>query len=79
MSVTAGEPMNGAIIFIDDAHTFSGAQIALAWAVRALLQNTPYHIVCVCTSRTRDAIQATAGEIKISKQNQTQKTPVISG
>jgi glycosyltransferase involved in cell wall biosynthesis len=54
--------VNSPIVFIDDAHTFGGAQIALAWAIRAILRNTNERIVCVCTDRTRKAIQEIAGE-----------------
>ena len=44
--------MEQLIVFVDDAHAFGGAQIALAWGVRALLRNTEERIVCVCTPRT---------------------------
>ncbi len=50
------------IVFIDDSHTFGGAQIALAWAVRAILQNTEFPVVCVCTGRTQAAVTEIAGE-----------------
>lgn len=50
------------IVFIDDAHTFGGAQVALAWAIRVILRNTPQRIICVCTARTKKAIQEIAGE-----------------
>lgn len=43
-------------VFIDDAHTFGGAQIALAWAVRAIIRNTERKVVCICTTRTKEAI-----------------------
>ena len=57
-----GEGLGQPIVFIDDAHTFGGAQIALGWAVRAILRNTAERIVCVCTPRTRAAVEAIAGE-----------------
>ncbi|MHB1701291.1 MAG: glycosyltransferase [Acidobacteriaceae bacterium] len=53
---------SGPIVFIDDAHTFGGAQIALSWAIRALLRNTEESIVCVCTSKTRQVVAEIAGE-----------------
>jgi hypothetical protein len=49
------------LVFIDDAHTFGGAQIALACGIRVILQTTEDSVVCVCTTRTRQAIQAIAG------------------
>lgn len=53
------------IIFVDDAHTFGGAQILLAWAMRTLLSQCPAQpIVCVCTSATRDAFKKIIGEGK---------------
>ncbi len=50
------------IAFIDDAHTFGGAQVAMGWAIRVILRNTSERIVCVCPARTRRAIQEIAGE-----------------
>jgi glycosyltransferase involved in cell wall biosynthesis len=49
------------VVFIDDAHTFGGAQIALGATVAALLSETEDTIVCVCTARTWTAIQTIAG------------------
>ena len=51
----------GLISFIDDAHTFGGAQVALAWAVRVLIRNTEARVLCVCSSETQDTIQKIAG------------------
>jgi glycosyltransferase involved in cell wall biosynthesis len=50
------------IVFIDDAHTFGGAQIAMAWAIRVLLRNTTESIVCVSSSATWKAVAQIAGE-----------------
>lgn len=44
------------IVFVDDAHTFGGAQIAMAWAIRTMLKLRPQSVVCVCPAATRDAI-----------------------
>lgn len=53
------------IIFVDDAHTYGGAQIALGWAIRALLRYRPDRaIVCVCTPASRETIQRFTGEDK---------------
>lgn len=50
------------IVFIDDAHTFGGAQIAMAWAIRTLLRNTSYRLVCITTQKTKEAVEEIAGE-----------------
>jgi glycosyltransferase involved in cell wall biosynthesis len=47
------------IVFIDDAHTFGGTQTALAWTIRLVLE---IPVLCICTSRTRAAIEAVNGE-----------------
>lgn len=49
------------IVFVDDAHTFGGAQIALAWAIRTILSETGDQVLCVSTDRTRQAIEEVAG------------------
>jgi glycosyltransferase involved in cell wall biosynthesis len=49
------------IVFIDDAHTFGGAQIALAWAIRSVLRHLPQPVVCICTAATREAIRPITG------------------
>lgn len=49
------------IVFVDDAHTFGGAQIALAWAIRTILSETEDRVLCVSTGRTRQAIEEVAG------------------
>jgi glycosyltransferase involved in cell wall biosynthesis len=48
-------------VFVDDAHTFGGAQIALAWAIRAILHRFPQPIVCICTQPIQEAIQKITG------------------
>lgn len=48
-------------MFVDDAHTFGGAQIALAWAVRITLQHLPTSVICVCPPNTRTAIEEIVG------------------
>lgn len=51
------------IIFVDDAHTFGGAQIALGWAIRSLLSQRPAPtVICVCSPSARKAVQPIAGE-----------------
>ena len=50
------------IVFVDDAHTFGGAQIAMAWAIRAVLHHAPQPVICVCPAATRDAILPMIGE-----------------
>ena len=50
-----------AIVFIDDAHTFGGTQIALAWTVYTVLNRTDIPVLCVCTARTRKAIEEVVG------------------
>ena len=53
------------IVFVDDAHTFGGAQIALGWAIRAILhQCHTQPVVCVCTPATREAVKQITGEDK---------------
>jgi glycosyltransferase involved in cell wall biosynthesis len=51
------------IIFIDDAHTFGGAQIALACAIGVLLDDHEICIVCVCAPATEEAVR------KVAKDN----------
>jgi len=62
VSETGGEHKLQPIVFIDDAHTFGGAQIALAWAIRAVLHRLPQPVLCICTATTREAIQQIAGD-----------------
>ena len=50
------------IVFVDDAHTFGGAQIALAWGIRAIVSNTGHSVVCVCTASAAEAIRDIAGQ-----------------
>jgi glycosyltransferase involved in cell wall biosynthesis len=50
-----------AIAFIDDARTFGGAQIALGWAIRAILRKTSWRIVCVCPTALRQAVEGIIG------------------
>jgi glycosyltransferase involved in cell wall biosynthesis len=50
------------IVFVDDAHTFGGAQIAMAWAIRTVLRHRPQPVVCVCPAATRDAILPIIGK-----------------
>jgi glycosyltransferase involved in cell wall biosynthesis len=53
------------IVFVDDAHTFGGAQNVLGWAIHTLLCHCPAQpIICVCTPATREAIQKITGEDK---------------
>ena len=52
----------GSIVFIDDAHTFGGAQVAMAWAIRVLLWNTEESIVCVSSAGTWKAVLQIAGQ-----------------
>jgi glycosyltransferase involved in cell wall biosynthesis len=54
--------MTAPIVFIDDAHTFGGAQIALAWAIRAIMRNADQKVVCICTARTKEAIIRIIGD-----------------
>lgn len=49
------------IVFIDDAHTFGGAQIAMAWGIRVVLRDTSESIVCVCSNLTREAVEEVVG------------------
>jgi glycosyltransferase involved in cell wall biosynthesis len=46
------------IAYVDDAHTFGGAQIAMGWAIRAILRHSSLSVVCVCTAQTRDGIRS---------------------
>lgn len=57
-----GRGTKAPIVFIDDANTFGGAQIALAWAIRAIMQNTDQKVVCICTARTKEAILRIVGD-----------------
>ncbi len=57
-----GSVKSGPIVFVDDAHTFGGAQIAMAWAIRVLLRNTTESIVCVSSPATWKAVVQIAGE-----------------
>lgn len=50
------------IVFIDDAHTFGGTQIALAWTIRLVLLKTEIPVLCVSTPRTRAAIETVVGD-----------------
>jgi|GEM_PF-5963726 len=51
------------IIFVDDAHTLGGAQIALGRAIRAILsQCSTSTVICVCSPSTHKAIQPITGE-----------------
>jgi len=63
---------NPPLVFIDDAPTFGGTQIALAWTIQIVLSRTDLPILCVCTARTRAAIEAVAG---IHPRLQFQKAP----
>ncbi|WP_175528939.1 glycosyltransferase [Granulicella pectinivorans] len=49
------------IVFIDDAHTFGGAQIAMGWGIRSIICNTSERVVCVCTEKTRRAVEEIVG------------------
>jgi len=53
-----------ALVFVDDAHTFGGAQIALGWAIRAVLRLCQQPVACVCTAATCEAIKEITGEDK---------------
>lgn len=48
---------NAPFVFIDDAHTFGGTQIALGWTIRVVLQHTDANVLCICTNRTRAAVE----------------------
>ena len=61
MNRSNGESWLPPFVFVDDAHTFGGAQIALAWAIRAILHRFPQPVVCVCTQAIREAIQQITG------------------
>lgn len=52
----------GRFVFIDDAHTFGGTQIALSWVIRTVLTETDASVVCLCTERTREAVEKINGE-----------------
>jgi glycosyltransferase involved in cell wall biosynthesis len=60
--MTSARDMPGSLIFLDDAHTFGGAQIALGHAIRAVIEHTNLEVTCVCTVRTRLAILNIIGE-----------------
>jgi len=62
VSETGSEHKLKPIVFIDDAHTFGGAQIALAWAIHAILHRLPQPVLCICTAATREAIRQITGE-----------------
>jgi glycosyltransferase involved in cell wall biosynthesis len=49
------------IVFIDDARSFGGAQIAMARAIAAISSNTQVRIVCVCTPQTRIGVEKITG------------------
>jgi len=49
------------LVSIDDARTFGGAQVALAWAIRAVVRETSWRVVCVCLPRLRQMIEDFAG------------------
>ena len=55
------QEQNPPLVFIDDAHTFGGTQIALAWTIQIVLSRTDLPILCLCTARTRQAIEAVVG------------------
>jgi glycosyltransferase involved in cell wall biosynthesis len=57
-----GSGAERSIAFVDDAHTFGGAQIAMGWAIRAILRHSPLSVVCVCTVQTWDRIRPLAEE-----------------
>ena len=57
----AEQPENPPIVFIDDAHTLGGTQIALAWTIQVVLTKTEIPVLCVCTVRTRRAVEAVTG------------------
>jgi glycosyltransferase involved in cell wall biosynthesis len=61
MNRTGGVGKVQPIVFVDDAHTYGGAQIALAWAIRAVLHHCSRPVICICTAATRDAIQPLTG------------------
>lgn len=50
------------IAFVDDAHTFGGAQIAMGSAIHAILRHSSLSVVCVCTAKTWDGIRSLTGE-----------------
>ncbi len=52
---------NPPLVLIDDAHTFGGTQIALAWTIQIILSRTDLPVLCLCTPRTRSAIEAVTG------------------
>jgi len=53
------------IVFVDDAKTFGGAQIALGWGIRSLLLHFPgVEVVCICSPLTRKAILRSTGAIE---------------
>jgi glycosyltransferase involved in cell wall biosynthesis len=70
--MTQGPAHGNLIVFVDDAHTFGGAQIALAWAIRTILSETGDRVLCVSTGRTRQAIEEVAG---ISKRLEFMECP----
>jgi len=49
------------IVFIDDAHTSGGAQVALCLAIGAILRRTNDCVVCMCGPRTRNLLQQMVG------------------
>lgn len=49
------------IAFVDDAHTFGGAQIAMAWAIRAILKHADISVLCVCPLPTQQAVMEIVG------------------
>jgi glycosyltransferase involved in cell wall biosynthesis len=53
---------SNSVIFVDDAHTFGGAQIALGNAVRAILDYSDAAVTLVTTEKTRNAIQNILGD-----------------
>ena len=54
-------PENRDFVFIDDAHTFGGTQIALAWVIRVVLQKTQASVLCICSQRTWEAVVGVVG------------------
>jgi glycosyltransferase involved in cell wall biosynthesis len=53
------------IVFVDDAKTLGGAQIALGCAIRALLLHSPgEEVVCICSPLARKAILQSTGALE---------------
>jgi glycosyltransferase involved in cell wall biosynthesis len=56
------QQVEGLIVFVDDAHTLGGAQIAMALAIDTLLRHTRERIICVCTANTRRTVERITGQ-----------------